>query len=151
MGRTILKSLLLLVGLCVFALPARAYVPLGLEYIDGGIVSPLPVRELRGGDKIIAVNTLPSTRSTGRKSPGVLGVTLDAITAAQMRLAAQAGHRADVLLQPVCQDGHWRDYSNHGYYIGLGRVAALEKIVEIEALASTPTAPRFTHHIVLPS
>lgn len=114
----------------------------GQEYIDGGIVSPLPVRELTGVDRIIAVNTLPDARAISKKTNGLFGVTLDAITAAQMRLATQAGHRADVLLQPVCDSGHWRDYSNFAHYIELGRAAALEKLVELESLTLAPKPPR---------
>jgi NTE family protein len=114
----------------------------GNEYIDGGIVSPLPVRELVGVDKIIAVNTLPGARNANQKQGGIFGVTLDAITAAQMRLATQAGQRADVHLQPVCHDGHWRDYTNFAHYIELGRRAALEQLEQIKALARPAATPR---------
>lgn len=120
----------------------------GHEYIDGGIVSPLPVRELRGVDKIIAVSTLPDARSSNQRQGGVFGVTLDALSAAQMRLANQAGRLADVLLQPVSHDGHWRDYTNFAHYIELGRRAALEQLDEIKALTlPTPqTRPRSRGH-----
>ena len=121
----------------------------GHEYIDGGIVSPLPVRELIGVDKIIAVNTLPDARNSEPKTTGLVGVTLDAITAAQMRLATQAGHRADLLLQPVWHEGHWRDYTNFKYYIELGREAALERLDEIRALTLPPTRPRSRGHFPL--
>lgn len=121
----------------------------GHEYVDGGIVSPLPVRELKGVDRIIAVNTLPDTRSPNQKQGGIFGVTLDAITAAQMRLSIQAGRRADVLLQPVCHDGHWRDYTNFAHYIALGRDAALEKIEAIKALTLPPVRPVSRGHFPL--
>jgi NTE family protein len=114
----------------------------GHEYIDGGIVSPLPVRALTGVDKIIAVNTLPDARSLPQKQAGIFGVTLDAITAAQMRLAATAGLEADIHLKPVCHDGHWRDYTNFAHYIELGRKAALEQLAEIKALTLPAMRPR---------
>jgi NTE family protein len=123
----------------------------GHEYIDGGIVSPLPVRALSGVDRIIAVNTLPDARSQGenQKQAGIFGVSLDAMTAAQMRLAATAGMRADVHLQPVCHDGHWRDYTNFAHYIELGRKAALERLDEIKALTLPATRPRSRGHFPL--
>jgi len=121
----------------------------GHEYIDGGIVSPLPVRELRDTDKIIAVNTLPDARSGEQSQSGVFGVTLDALSAAQMRLASQASQRADVTLQPLSHDGHWRDYTNFAHYIELGRRAALEKLDEIKALTLPPARSRSRGHFPL--
>jgi NTE family protein len=118
----------------------------GHDYIDGGIVSPLPVRELRGVDKVIAVSTLPDARSANESQGGIFGVTLDALSAAQMRLASQASQRADVFLQPVSHDGHWRDYTNFAHYIELGRQAALDKLDEIKALTRTPERPRSRGH-----
>ena len=113
----------------------------GHEYFDGGVVSPVPVRELSGVDKIIAVSTLPDIRSADPKQQGgIFGVTMDAITAAQMRLAARSVRHADIHLQPVCHDGHWRDYVNFAHYIELGRAAALEQLDAIKAL-SLPALP----------
>ncbi len=122
------------------------FVPVGLddghEYVDGGIVAPLPVRELSEVDRIIAVNTLPDARSNPAKTPGIFGVVIDAFTAAQIRLATQAVRPADVVLQPVCHDGHWRDYSNFEHYIELGRRAAIEQLGAIKALTLPPRKPR---------
>ncbi len=105
--------------------------------------------ELRDVDKIIAVNTLPDARSEEQSQGGIFGVTLDALSAAQMRLASQASQRADVTLQPLSHDGHWRDYTNFAHYIELGRRAALEKLDEIKALTLPPARSRSRGHFPL--
>lgn len=121
----------------------------GDEYVDGGLVAPLPVRELAEADRIVAVNTLPDARSRPARAPGLLGAALDAITAAQMRLAVQAARRADLVLNPVCHDGHWRDYANFDHYIELGRQAAIGELDSIRALAAPGPRPRRRGHFPL--
>ena len=60
-----------------------------------------------------------------------------------------AGRRADVHLQPVSHDGHWRDYTNFEHYIELGRQSALEQLEAIRALAIPNPKPRSRGHFPL--
>jgi NTE family protein len=139
-------------------------------FIDGGISDPLPIDVLRamGVGRVIAVNTIPSTREMKRRAeieeerrrhtsllasakhllnqklnyfaPGnILDVMLRAANAAQMRLAEFSCREADLVLRPVSLDGRWHDFKHPGKYIALGRKAAEAHLEEIkDLLRSTP-------------
>lgn len=135
----------------------------GRTLMDGGIADPLPVDVLSdmGVEHIIAVNTIPtpahiamcgecSLDAAPRRGRGITAwfnqrlnyfargnlcdILMRANFGAQMRVAEQSGHLADVVLRPWVCDARWHDFANPGKYIALGRKAAGEQLAEIKAL-----------------
>lgn len=138
----------------------------GHRYIDGGVVDPLPVSELRhaGCDIIIAVNVLPSITdvaqglaTTAPKSkqhwlsranstlnvfaPGNVVETLRrAVFSAQIRLAEESAHQADIVIRPTTR-ARWHDYHRYADYIAAGRLAAAEFLPSLSTLPHEPHPP----------
>lgn len=131
----------------------------GIEYIDGGVCDPLPVRLARKTwdlDGVIAVNVLPpigSLRGAKKKRPGgsrwrkglraanrhlnyfAHGNLLDILRASamgsQMRLVGRSAREADVLVSAISRNSRWHDYHNYAHYIKVGREAAEAALPEI--------------------
>ena len=125
---------------------------------------PVDVLEELEIERIIAVNTIPTPaylrcreemereqadrrkRRAGKLrsllnqylnyfAPGnILDTILRSIHGAQMRVAEQACHHADVVLRPLSFDGRWHDFRRPGKYIAIGRREAEEHLPEIKAL-----------------
>ena len=133
----------------------------GIEYIDGGVCDPLPVRILRerfSVDKVIAVNVLPpigSLRSQKKESskckwrrpvsalnrhlnyfaPGnLLDILRGAAMGSQMRLVARSARSADLVIPAISAETGWHDYHRFEHYIEIGREAAEKAMPEIIAL-----------------
>ncbi|MBL8453503.1 MAG: patatin-like phospholipase family protein, partial [Zoogloea sp.] len=72
----------------------------GREYVDGGLVAPIPVREARGlgADIIIAVDI--SGRPSGKKNQGSVDVLLDTIAIMGGALGRDELAGADVVIRP---------------------------------------------------
>lgn len=72
----------------------------GREYVDGGLVAPIPVREARslGADLVIAVDI--SGRPSGKKNQGSLDVLLDTISIMGGALGKVELADADVVIRP---------------------------------------------------
>ena len=132
---------------------------------------PVDVLEELDIERIIAVNTIPTPaylrcrqeldreqaerrrRRAGKLrsllnqylnyfAPGnILDTILRSIHGAQMRVAEQSCHHADVVLRPLSFDGRWHDFRHPGKYIAIGRREAEERLAEIKALVNrkTPT------------
>jgi NTE family protein len=141
----------------------------GIEFIDGGVCDPLPVRAAREFfelDLVVAVNVLPpvgslrrahretSERPRWRRVLGFLnrhlnyfaaGNLLDILRGAamgsQMRLVERSAREADVLIRAISTKTGWHDYHRYREYIEIGRAAALAALPEIEALLATPRGP----------
>lgn len=146
-----------------------ACVPVSIDgelCIDGGISDPLPVDVLEemGIERIIAVNTIPTSdylrsrleierernaRHGRRRSafrywlntylnyfaPGnVLDTILRSFNGAQMRVAEFSSLSADLVLRPLSFDGRWHDFRRPGKYIAIGRREAEKHIDEIKNL-----------------
>ena len=75
-----------------------------VHYVDGGVVSPVPVDAARqlGADFVIAVDI--STKTTGETPKNMLGVVNQSITIMGQRLGAQEMTRADVVIRPKVND-----------------------------------------------
>ncbi|MBG86417.1 MAG: hypothetical protein CMO80_05895 [Verrucomicrobiales bacterium] len=144
----------------------------GETYTDGGIVDPLPVDTLReaGIEKIIAVNTVPTTqllkqarereriararlnkrpwwkrlfhRQFNYFAPGnILDIIQQSFIGSQIPNAEEACRHADVVLRPINYDGAWHDFNKPRKYIALGRRVTLEHLDELKALTK-PTENR---------
>ncbi|KAB2968359.1 patatin-like phospholipase family protein [Zoogloea sp.] len=72
----------------------------GREYVDGGLVAPIPVREARsmGADLVIAVDI--SGRPSGKRNQGSLDVLLDTISIMGGALGKVELADADVVIRP---------------------------------------------------
>jgi NTE family protein len=76
----------------------------GREYVDGGLVSPIPVSAARklGADIVIAVDI--SGRPSGKKGAGSLDLLLDTIAIMSTTLGGYELRDADIVIRPKIQD-----------------------------------------------
>jgi NTE family protein len=121
-------------------------------------------------DRVIAVSTLPSiaevetglcrpveteppvwwrrglgviSRHTNPLAPGnIVDTFRKSVRAAQIRLAADACHRADLCLHPPHIEARWHEYSRFEHFIEAGRQIARAHLDEIRALAEGRTPPQ---------
>lgn len=103
------------------------------HYVDGGIVSPVPVdaaREL-GADFVIAVDI--STKASGKAPGSLLGNVNQSITIMGQRLGAQELARADVVIRPKVSDIGAADFDQRNNAIVEGEKAALAALPQIRA------------------
>jgi NTE family protein len=105
---------------------------LGKKYVDGGVVSPVPVdaaREL-GGTLVIAVDISRKAKdsSAGR---GPLGVVGQSIVIMGQKLGEQELARADVIIRPKVGQIGATDFDQKNLAIMEGEKAALAAIPEI--------------------
>ncbi|WP_018609852.1 patatin-like phospholipase family protein [Uliginosibacterium gangwonense] len=72
----------------------------GKEYVDGGLVSPIPVKAARqlGADIVIAVDI--SARPSGKANPGSVDVMLDTIAIMGTTIGAYELRDADIVIHP---------------------------------------------------
>jgi len=121
------------------------------HYVDGGIVSPVPVdaaREL-GADFVIAVDI--STKASGKVPGSLLGNVNQSITIMGQTLGRQELARADVVIRPRVNDIGPTDFEQRNNAILEGEKAALAAMPQIRAglarlqrariAARTPRAP----------
>ena len=102
-------------------------------YVDGGIVSPVPVDAARqlGADFVIAVDI--STKASGKAPGSLLGNVNQAITIMGQRLGAQETARADVVIRPRVNDIGAADFDQRNNAILEGEKAALAAMPQIRA------------------
>ncbi len=104
----------------------------GRKYIDGGVVSPVPVdaaREL-GGVLIIAVD-ISRKATDGSINRSILGVVGQSITIMGQKLGEQELARADVIIRPKVGKIGATDFDQKNIAILEGEKAALAAIPEI--------------------
>ncbi|MCK6373987.1 MAG: patatin-like phospholipase family protein [Zoogloea sp.] len=72
----------------------------GREYVDGGLVAPIPAREARslGADIVIAVDI--SSRPSGKRNQGTLDLLLDTISIMGGALGKHELTAADIVIRP---------------------------------------------------
>lgn len=75
----------------------------GRDYVDGGLVAPVPAREARamGADVVIAVDI--SARPSGRKGVSGIDLLLDTIATMGATIARDQLKEADVVIRPAIQ------------------------------------------------
>lgn len=100
-------------------------------YVDGGVVSPVPVDAARqlGADFVIAVDI--STRITGKTPESLLGVVNQSITIMGQKLGEQEISRADVVIRPRVNDIGPADFEQRARAIVEGEKAALAALPQI--------------------
>lgn len=124
------------------------------HYVDGGVVSPVPVDAARqlGADFVIAVDI--STRASGRNPGSLLGNVNQSITIMGQKLGQQELARANVVIRPNVTDIGPADFEQRNDAILEGERAALAAMPQIRAqlarlraartAAATPPAPAST-------
>ena len=103
------------------------------QYIDGGVVSPVPVDAARqlGADVVIAVDI--SSKAQGKRPDGMLGIVNQSIAIMGQRLGEQELGRADVVIRPAVLDYGPADFSRRNQAILEGEKAALAMLPQIRA------------------
>lgn len=119
----------------------------GNEYVDGGLVSPVPVniaKEL-GADIVIAVDILAQPVHT--ETSNVWGMFNQNINIMQSKLAAEELKNADVVIQPDLREkAHIFDVKGRENTMQAGIDAASEKIDQIEKLMDAKSGSRTKYY-----
>ncbi|WP_426701461.1 patatin-like phospholipase family protein [Rhodanobacter sp. Col0626] len=105
----------------------------GRHYVDGGVVSPIPVDAARqlGADFVIAVDI--SAGPDGRNPQGMMNIVGQSLSIMGRQLAAQESARADVVIRPDLRGIGPTDFEQRNQAILAGEKAALAAIPAIRA------------------
>jgi len=119
------------------------------HYVDGGVVSPVPVDAARqlGAEFVIAVDI--SSKASGKAPVGMLGIVNQSIAIMGQRLGEQELARADVIIRPKVLDIGAADFSQRNNAILEGEKAAMavmpqirSKIEQIQRARAAALAPK---------
>jgi NTE family protein len=116
----------------------------GVPYVDGGVVSPVPVDAARqlGADVVIAVDI--SAKASRTRPEGMMGVVSQSITIMGQKLGEQELSRADVVIRPKVGQIGPTDFDAKNVAILEGERAALAAIPAIKAAIAAKQAARAT-------
>ena len=122
----------------------------GKHYVDGGVVSPVPVDAARqlGADFVIAVDI--STRPSGSNPQGMVNIVGQSITIMGQQLGAQELAHADVVIRPSVGGIGATDFEQKDQAILEGERAALAAIPAIRAKLAALAAARQIPATALP-
>jgi NTE family protein len=115
----------------------------GSEYVDGGLVSPVPVKVAResGAELVIAVNV--SRHPDEHKEFGSSAAMLSqAFVVMEHTLAQEESKLADVLIRPNLAEVSVTDLAARGQAIAAGEDAARAALPRIRSLIAEKTAAR---------
>lgn len=112
------------------------------HYVDGGVVSPVPVDAARqlGAEYVIAVDI--STKASGRNPGSLLGTVNQSIAIMGQRLGQQELARANVVIRPGVNDIGPADFEQRNDAILEGERAALAAMPQIRAQLAKLRAER---------
>lgn len=113
-----------------------------IEYVDGGLVSPVPVQVARdlGADIVIAVDILAQPVHT--ETSNVWGLFNQNINIMQGRLAATELKSADIVIQPDLREkAHIFDVKGREMTIQAGVDAAQAKLADVQAVIKQKSVP----------
>lgn len=114
----------------------------GKHYVDGGVVSPIPVDAARqlGADFVIAVDI--STKPSGSNPQGLVNIVGQTIAIMGQQLGTQEIARADVVIRPNISGIGPTDFEQKNQAILEGEKAALAAIPAIRAKLAAMAAAR---------
>lgn len=114
----------------------------GKHYVDGGVVSPVPVDAARqlGADFVIAVDI--SSKPSGSNPLGMANIVSQSLSIMGQHLAAQEMARADIVLRPKLSGIGATDFARKNQAILDGERAALAAIPAIRAKLAAMEAAR---------
>lgn len=103
------------------------------HYVDGGIVSPVPVDAARGlgADLVIAVDI--SSKASGKNPDGMMGIVSQSISIMGQKLGAQELSRADIIIRPRVATIGPAEFEQRNQAIIEGEKAALAAMPQIRA------------------
>lgn len=103
------------------------------NYVDGGIVSPVPVDAAKqlGADLVIAVDI--SSKASGKAPDGMLGIVNQSIMIMGQKLGEQELARADVVIRPRVNAIGPAEFEQKNQAILEGEKAALAALPQIRA------------------
>ena len=103
------------------------------EYVDGGLVAPVPVHYARqmGAELVIAVDI--STPPEGNPTPDAFRMLLQTFAIMSRSINQLELRDADVVLRPKLVNAGSADFSARKRSIAVGREAALEILPELKA------------------
>lgn len=112
------------------------------HFVDGGIVSPVPVDAARqlGADVVIAVDI--SSKARGKTPDGLLGTLGQSIAIMGQKLGQAELARADIIVRPKVLDMGSADFSQRAQAIIEGEKAAMAVMPQIRALMARLQAER---------
>jgi NTE family protein len=104
----------------------------GKEYVDGGLVAPVPVSYARqmGATLVIAVNI--SSEPVHQDASGTLGVLQQTISIMQRSINQYELKSADIIIQPQLKQMSSGDFKSRNAAILAGEVAAQEQMALIK-------------------
>ncbi len=107
------------------------------EYVDGGLVSPVPVRTARelGADIVIAVNISDIPQQS--KVSDTVGILLQTFTIMGHVIASQELREADVVISPNISELKSTSFDSRNYAIIEGKKAGLAAVPAITEIIST--------------
>lgn len=105
----------------------------GHEYVDGGLVSPVPVRYAKqmGADFVIAVNI--STEPSSQDSSGTLGILLQTTSIMGQSINQFELENAQVVIKPPLSNMKGTDFKARNAAILAGEEAAMKQMAEIKS------------------
>lgn len=111
----------------------------GKEYVDGGLVSPVPVRGARqmGAQVIVAVDI--SSPPEGSLTGGTLEILLQTFSIMGQSINALELKDADVVVRPALQGISSADFSARKRSIEAGRQAMLQALPQLRAAIAAKT------------
>ena len=106
----------------------------GREYVDGGLVAPVPVQYAKqmGATVVIAVSI--SNEPGQQNASGTLGVLQQTISIMQQSINSYELQGADIVIQPKLQQMGGADFKARSAAILAGEIATQEKMAQIKAL-----------------
>jgi NTE family protein len=107
------------------------------EYVDGGLVAPVPVRYARqmGAELVIAVDI--SNVPLGNAADGAVQVLLQTFTIMSKSINAFELRDADVVVTPALKGAGGADFSSRRRLIDAGRAAMLAALPRYRAKLAT--------------
>ncbi len=111
----------------------------GREYIDGGAVSPVPVRFARqmGADIVIAVDI--SAIPEGQPTKGMVDILLQTFNIMGHSISQYEMNEADVVMRPKLEGIGSADFGNRRLSLLAGREAALTVLAQLKEKISAKT------------
>lgn len=105
----------------------------GKHYVDGGVVSPVPVDAARqlGADVVIAVDI--SSKASGANPQGMINIVGQSISIMGQKLGEQELARADIVIRPKVNQIGAADFEQKDQAIMEGERAALAAMPAIKA------------------
>jgi NTE family protein len=111
----------------------------GIEYVDGGLVSPVPVRAARqmGAELVIAVDI--SSPPEGNLAGGTLEVLLQTFTIMSKSINTLELKDADIVVRPALAGVASSDFSSRKHSIEAGRLAMLQLLPQLRSVIAAKT------------